>query len=88
MAKEISRETAEVIDKLRDAFVTYRKEADFTQLYLAKKSGISSRTLQNFEAGKDITLNNLVSLMLAMEIDLDLASLIPPVPELPDYAKK
>ena len=61
----------------------YRLDYPMTQKELADKSGVSLRTLNNFENGKGITLENFIKLLIALDLDRNLNVLIPDVYDRP-----
>lgn len=57
----------------------YRIDLEMTQQELALNSGVSLRSIQNFENGKDIQLGNYIKLMIALGLADNLSLLIPDV---------
>lgn len=57
----------------------YRINFPLTQNELAEKSGVSLRSIQNFESGKDIQFGNLIKLLNALDLGENLEMLIPDV---------
>lgn len=57
----------------------YRIDREMTQQELALRSGVSLRSLQNFENGKDIQLGNYIKLMVALGLADNLNMMIPDV---------
>lgn len=67
------------IEILSARFKQYRIDYPLTQKELAEKSGVSIRSIQNFEAGKDIQLSNFIKLLRALDLARNLEMLIPDV---------
>ncbi len=61
----------------------YRISAGMTQSDLADASGVSLRTIQYFENGRDIKLDSFIKLIMAMGLDANLEMLIPDVENSP-----
>lgn len=57
----------------------YRIDREMTQQDLALRSGVSLRSIQNFENGRDIQLGNCIKLLIALDLADNLSMLIPDV---------
>lgn len=72
-----------IIKLFGERIKSYRIEFPLTQKELADKSGVSVRSIQNFEHGNDIQLSNLVKILNAMGLNNNLDMLIPDVSKKP-----
>ena len=54
-----------------------------TQKQLAEKSGVSLRSLQRFENGEDIQVQNLLKILKALDLIDNISVLVPDVTERP-----
>ncbi|MCB9252943.1 MAG: helix-turn-helix transcriptional regulator [Flavobacteriales bacterium] len=62
-------------------FKQQRLNHRLTTRELAQKSGVSMRTINGFERGeKNLSINNLIELMRALQLTENLKELIPEVP--------
>ena len=61
----------------------YRIEFPLTQQELAQKSGMSLRTIQNLESGRDIRLDGFIKILIVLGLDQNLQMLIPDVENRP-----
>ena len=73
----------EYLNELSEKARQYRISADLTQKELADKAGISLRSLQYFENGQDIKLDNFIKILMALDISDNLDVLIPDVNQSP-----
>lgn len=74
---------------LGERIKAYRIDYPMTQKELADKSGVSVRSIQNFENGKDIQLHNVIKLIKALDLGENLNLLIPDVSKKPSmYLEK
>lgn len=72
-----------ILTLLSERIKAYRIEYPMTQKELADKSGVSVRSIQNFEHGSDIQLSNLVKIMNALELGDNISMLVPDVSKRP-----
>lgn len=78
-----------VIEELAKRLRAYRIEYPMTQKELADNSGVSVRSIQNFEHGEDIQLSNLIKIITAFGLLDNLELLIPDVSKKPSmYLEK
>lgn len=54
-----------------------RLSRNFTQTQLAQKSGVAFRTVKRLEEGQSVTLNTFIRIMLALDIQQNLETLLP-----------
>ena len=67
----------------------YRIEYPMTQKELAAKVGISLRSLQYFENGKDIRTESLIRILTALDLEDNLRALVPDLDDRPSaYLKQ
>tara|TARA_R110000868_G_scaffold144412_1_gene363567 strand:+ start:10052 stop:10405 length:354 start_codon:yes stop_codon:yes gene_type:complete len=71
------RSISQLVDQLGQQVEAYRLSRDLKQADLAKRAGISRSTLIRLEAGKGGTVETLVRVLRALEIDDRLANLLP-----------
>ncbi len=73
---------AEIVQMLGEQFRDYRINANLTQQEVANKVGVSIITIRNFETGKvrNITLQNLLSLLRVVGRLDAVNELFPPIP--------
>ena len=55
----------------------YRIDYPLTQQELAEKAGISLRSLQNFEQGRDIRTESFIKILMALDLSDHLNALLP-----------
>jgi len=72
-----------IIQMLSERIRAYRIDYPMTQKELAYKSGVSIRSIQNFEHGEDIQISNLIKIMKALGLDDSLSALVPDVSKKP-----
>lgn len=72
-----------IIQLLGERVKAYRIEYPMTQKELADKSGVSIRSIQNFEHGEDIQLSNLIKITKALGLGDNLLMLVPDVSKKP-----
>lgn len=73
----IIQSISQLVDQLGQQVEAYRLSRDLKQADLAKRAGISRSTLIRLEAGKGGTVETLVRVLRALEIDDRLADLLP-----------
>ncbi len=69
----------EYLEELSQRIREYRISADMTQQELADASGISLRTIQNYENHKDIKLDCFIKILMALGLDGNLFTLVPDI---------
>lgn len=72
-----------IIQLLGERIKAYRIEYPMTQKELADKSGVSVRSIQNFEHGGDIQLSNLIKILKSLGLGDNLSMLVPDVSQKP-----
>lgn len=78
-----------IIQLLGERIKAYRIEYPMTQKELADKSGVSVRSIQNFEHGGDIQLSNLIKIIKSMGLGDNFTMLVPDVSQKPSmYLEK
>jgi len=78
-----------MIRLLGERVKTYRIDYPMTQKELADKSGVSVRSIQNFEHGEDIQLSNLIKITKALGLGDNISMLVPDVSKKPSmYLEK
>ena len=74
---------------LGERIKAYRIDYPMTQKELADKSGVSVRSIQNFEYGQDIQFHNVIKLIKALGLEDNLKLLVPDVSKKPSmYLEK
>ena len=58
-------------------FKAYRLSLNYSQEYIARKSGVSLRTIKSFEKDGTISLDNLLKIMKILNVCANCDSLIP-----------
>lgn len=71
--------------KLCERLKQYRIHFPLTQSDLAKKSGVSVRSISRFENGDDISLSNFLKLLRALDLDDRMIDMIPDQSKRPSY---
>jgi len=86
----LAQSNAEIVQGLGEQFREYRLNAKLTQQDVADKVGVSLITIRNFETGKakNITLNNLLSLLRVVGRLEAVNELFPPIPLSPYMLSK
>ncbi len=69
----------EYLEELSQRIREYRISADMTQQELADASGISLRTIQNYENHKDIKLDCFIKILMALGLDGNIFALVPDI---------
>ncbi len=72
-----NQSSSKYIADLGEQLERHRLLQNIPQTDLAKKAGISTRTLRRFESGEGGTLDSFIRLLIALNIDDNLALLIP-----------
>jgi putative transcriptional regulator len=54
-----------------------RLTLNFTQIQLAQKSGVAFRTVKRLEEGQSVSLNTFIRVMMALDIQQNLETLLP-----------
>ena len=71
------------LQKLSELAKQYRIHLSMTQKELADRTGLSLRSIQNFEAGNDVRLEGFIRILLELGLSHQLNILIPDVMERP-----
>lgn len=71
------------VQLLGERLKSYRIDYPMTQKELADQSGVSVRSIQNFEHGKDIQLSNLIKITKALGLGDNFSMLIPDITKKP-----
>ena len=69
--------------QLSARLVRHRLNRDLSQSDLARRAGISLRTLARLEAGEPVQLGSFLRVLLALDLGERLEQLVPDVPESP-----
>lgn len=78
-----------IINLLGERVRSYRIDYPMTQKELASKSGVSLRSVQNFEHGEDIQLSNFIKITKALDLGENLSMIVPDVSKKPSmYLEK
>lgn len=72
-----------MVQLLGERIRTYRLDYPMTQKELADKSGVSVRSIQNFEHGEDIQLSNFIKISKALGLGENLLVLAPDISKKP-----
>jgi len=71
----------DILNDLGKRFKEHRINSRFTQEELARKSGVSRRTISGLENGKyNISLKNLIDILRALQLINNLQDLLPELP--------
>ena len=63
----------------------YRIDYPLTQAELAEKSGIAIKSISRMENGEDIQFSNLIKVLIALELEMNLDMLVPDPTKRPSY---
>lgn len=74
-----------IIKELSVRFKQYRIDSNITQTELAKKAGVSVRTISRFEKGEDIGLVTITKLFKALGLAKNMEMLVPEMSKRPSY---
>ena len=74
-----------ILQELAARFKQTRIDAGMTREELADRSMVSVRTIARYESGNDISFENMIKLMKAMELEVNFNELIPDVFDRPSY---
>ena len=66
----------------------YRIDYSLTQKELADKSGVALRSILRMESGEDVQLGNLIKVLIALDLDANLAMLVPDPRKRPSFYVK
>ncbi len=88
-----SRSSKMIIQMMSERVKAYRIEYPMTQKDLAQKTGVSLRSIQNFERGSDIQFSNFIKILKGLDLADNLLMLVPDVSKKPSmhlqsYKKK
>ncbi len=76
----------QIIEELSKRSKLYRISYPLTQSELADKAGVSLRSIQKFESGKDIQLDILIKILIALGLGRNFNMLIPDMENRPSHA--
>ena len=65
----------EIAKNLTDKIKLRRKQLKFSQKFLAQKSGVSLGSIKRFETKHEISLQSLIKIALALEVENDFENL-------------
>jgi len=75
---DISIATSEQIeDFLYGQLKRIRLTRNFTQVQLAQEAGVASQTVKRLEQGQSVSLNTFIRIMMALDLQHNLESLLP-----------
>lgn len=75
---DFSIATSEQIEKfLYGQLKRIRLSRNFTQTQLAQKSGVAFRTVKRLEGGQSVSLNTFIRVMMALDLEQNLETLLP-----------
>ena len=74
---------SEWLRQLSARLVRHRLNRDLSQSDLARRAGISLRTLARLEAGEPVQLGSFLRVLIALDLGEQLEHLVPEVPESP-----
>jgi transcriptional regulator with XRE-family HTH domain len=74
---------SEWIRQLSARLVRHRLNRDSSQSDLARRAGISLRTLARLEAGEPVQFGSFIRVLIALDLGGQLENLVPEVPESP-----
>lgn len=73
----------QIIEELARRAKQYRIAYPLTQSELADKAGVSLRSVQKFESGKDVQLDIFIKIVMALDLSNNFEMLIPDMSERP-----
>ena len=93
LAKEIAamkgkKNSGEYLEELCKRIKRYRIEYPLTQQELSDRTGVSLRSIQNFENGKDIRLDTLLKILIELDLERNILMLVPDMEERPSMQLK
>lgn len=87
MRKYLSSHNA--LKEIGERIRAYRIDYPLSQIELAEKSGIATKSLSRLENGEDIQFGNLIKVLIALDLDSNIDMLVPDPNKRPSrYAKK
>lgn len=86
MKKYISSQAA--LNELGFRLKSYRIYSSLTQEELAVQSGVSRRSIQNMENGKDVNFSTIIKVLISLGLDSNLDLLVPDSTKRPSYYLK
>lgn len=86
MNKYISSQAA--LNELGFRLKSYRIYSSLTQEELAVQSGVSRRSIQNMENGKDVNFSTIIKVLISLGLDSNLDLLVPDSTKRPSYYLK
>ncbi len=78
-----TKPVSEWMQRLSARLVRHRLNRDLSQSDLARRAGISLRTLARMEAGEPVQLGSFFRVLIALDLGSQLENLVPEVPESP-----
>ncbi|MDH7798851.1 MULTISPECIES: helix-turn-helix transcriptional regulator [unclassified Beijerinckia] len=66
-----------VLAELGERAQRYRVDMNLTQAELAKKAGVSQRTIERFEGGSSVQLETLLRILRTLQLSANLDQLVP-----------
>lgn len=79
MKFNVSNDSGQILAELSKRTQENRINYPMTQKELAEKSGVSFRSIQNFEKGSDIQLTTFLKLLIALDLSENINLLLPDV---------
>lgn len=86
MSRYLSSQAA--LSELGSRLKSYRIGSSLTQDDLAKKSGVSRRSVQYMEKGEDVKFTTIIKVLMALRLDSNLDLLVPDSTLRPSYYLK
>lgn len=78
----------QALTELAARLKAYRIDYPLTQKELANKSGVALRSILRMESGEDVQLSNLIKVLIALDLDANLAMLVPDPRKRPSFYVK
>lgn len=78
----------QALSELAERLRAYRIDYPLTQKELAAKSGVALRSILRMESGEDVQLGNLIKVLIALDLDANLAMLVPDPRKRPSFYVK
>lgn len=83
MGKYLSSHSA--LSEIAARLKAYRIDYPLSQKELADKSGVAVRSIIRLESGEDVQFGNLIKVLIALNLDTNLDTLIPDPTKRPSY---
>ncbi len=84
----MNNNSKQIIISLSEKVKAYRIDYPMTQNELADKTGVSVRSIQNFEKGNDIQLSNFIKILKGLDLVDNIDMLVPDVSKRPSMYLK